>query len=209
MRQTFLILALLFIAVSGVSAEKHWIPADPAKTCASVKDKVLCAELLSIRDRDQNARYDALNHPEDKSLQAVIERVDRENLARVEEIIQTYGWPAKSLVGEKAGGGAWTVVQHADLAVQKKYLTVMSKAADAGELAWALLATTIDRIQVSEGKPQTYGSQFHEVNGEWVPQPIEDDAHVDERRSKVGLQPLAEYAALLKEMHARPSKPPK
>jgi hypothetical protein len=207
MRQTSLILVLLFAAAAAVSAEKHWIPADPAKLCAAVKDKTLCAALLSIRDRDQIARYDALNHPDDKSLEEVIRKVDRENLERIDAIILEHGWPGASLVGEKASGSAWTVIQHADLATQKKYLPAMVKAADAGELAWALLATAIDRIQVREGKPQTYGTQFHQVNGELVPERIEDETHVDERRKKVGLQPLAEYAAQMREMYARPATP--
>ena len=207
MRQTPLILALLFVATSAVSAEKHWVHEDPAKLCASVKDKALCADLLSIRDRDQIARYDALNHPDDKNLEEAIRKVHRENLERIDAIIREHGWPGASLVGEKASGSAWTVIQHADLATQKTYLPVMVKAADADELAWALLATTIDRIQVREGKRQTYGTQFHQVNGELVPEQIEDETHVDERRKKVGLQPLAEYAALMKEMYARPATP--
>jgi hypothetical protein len=207
MRQTALILTLLFVAASGMSAEKKWIHEDPEKICALVKDKVLCADLLAIRDRDQIPRYDALNHPDDKNLEAVIRKVELENLERIDVIIRKHGWPGTSLVGEKGSGSAWVVIQHADLATKKKYLPVMVKAADAGELSWALLATTIDRIQVQEGKPQTYGTQFHQVNGELVPEQIEDESHVDERRKKVGLQTLAEYTAQMKEMYARPANP--
>lgn len=199
-------LAAALMASTALAAEKHWIPADPKIECASASDKNLCAELLAIRDRDQIARYDALNHPEDKSLNDVTRQVDRENLARVEAIIAANGWPGRSLVGQKASAGAWTVIQHADLETQKKYLPLMTKAADAGEASWALLATTIDRIEVREGKPQTYGTQFRQVNGELVPEPIEDEAHVDDRRKKVGLGPLAEYAAQLKQLY-QPAKP--
>ena len=194
------------LASTGVLAEKHWIPADPKVECASVKNPALCAEILAIADRDQIARYDALNHPEDKSLNDVMKQVDGENLKRLEPIIAANGWPGRSLVGRKASGGAWAVIQHADLETQKKYLPLMTKAADAGEVSWGLLATTIDRIQVREGKPQTYGTQFHQVNGELVPEAIEDEAHVDDRRKKVGLGPLAEYAAQLKQMY-QPAKP--
>ena len=194
------------MASTGLRAEKHWIPADPKVECASVRDKNLCTELLAIRDRDQIARYNALNHPEDKSLGDVVKQVDRENLARIDAIIAANGWPGSSLVGGKATAGAWTVVQHADLETQKKYLPLMTKAADSGEASWGLLATTIDRIQVREGKPQTYGTQFHQVNGELVPEAIEDEAHVDDRRKKVGLGPLAEYAAQLKQLY-QPAKP--
>ncbi|HYC58747.1 MAG TPA: DUF6624 domain-containing protein [Thermoanaerobaculia bacterium] len=57
-----------------------------------------------------------------------------------------------------------------------------------------------------EGLPQVYRTQFHQVDGEWVPRPIEDEANVDARRKSVGLGPLAEYHALFKQMHARKAK---
>jgi len=98
-------------------------------------------------------------------------------------------------------GAAWTVIQHSDLETQKRYLDLMTRAADAGELDWALVATTVDRIRVNEGKPQIYGTQFKEANGEMVPEPIEDEQHVDERRAKAGLGPLAEYKEMMKQMY--------
>ena len=86
---------------------------------------------------------------------------------------------------------------------QKKYLEDMKKAADLGDIPWSLLATLIDRIETRDGKKQTYGTQFHQVNGEWVPLPIEDPEHVDERRHKVGLPPLAQYAAGFKKVYGK------
>jgi len=206
MKKAIRLFALSIAASIPLLADQPWVPADPAVACASATDKNLCADLLAIRDRDQVARHDEVNHPDDKSLSATTAQVDRENLARLEKILAEHGWPGRSLVGIQAAGGAWTVLQHADLAAQKKYMPLMRKAADAGELEWALLATTIDRIAVREGKPQTYGTQFHEVGGELVPEPIEDEAHVDERRKRVGLGPLAEYTAMLKQVYARPPK---
>lgn len=188
-------------------APNAWIPPDPAKACTDAKDVQLCTQLLAIRDRDQLVRRKWLANREDKAVAAEVESVDQENLVVIEKIIAKHGYPGKSLVGEKAAGAAWTVIQHADLATQKKYLDVMTRAVDAGDLSGALLATTVDRILVAEGKPQTYGTQFHEVNGEMVPFPIEDEAHVDERRAKVGMQTLAEYTAQLRQVYAQQKKP--
>ena len=39
-------------------------------------------------------------------------------------------------------------------------------------------------------------------------QPIEDVAHVDERRAAIGLQPLAEYLRLLRQMYGVPDDEP-
>jgi hypothetical protein len=79
----------------------------------------------------------------------------------------------------------------------------MQRAGDAGELHAALVALSIDHMLVRQGKPQLYGTQFHEVDGRLVPEPIQDPEHVDERRAKVGLQPLAEYASLMNELYRK------
>ena len=199
--------AIWLLALFLRTSPQAWIPPDPAQACADAKDKQLCAKLLAIRDRDQFVRRKWLANREDKAIAAEVESVDQENLVAIEKIIAEHGYPGKSLVGEKASGAAWTVIQHNDLATQKKYLDVMNRAVAAGDLNGALVATTVDRILVAEGKPQTYGTQFREVNGEMVPFPIEDEAHVDERRAKVGLQTLAEYTAQLRQVYQQQKKP--
>lgn len=118
-------------------------------------------------------------------------------------IIDQHGWPGRSLVGGRASGSAWGVIQHAPIEAIKKYLPVMTQAMKAGELDGALVATSVDRVLVADGKPQTYGTQFREENGEMVPFPIEDPAGVDARRAEVGLQPLAEYKALMDQMYKK------
>ena len=124
-------------------------------------------------------------------------------MVEVARIIDKFGYPGKSLVGMRAAGGAWTVLQHAPLETLRKYLGMMQEAAEKGELGGGLVATSVDRVLVADGKPQLYGTQFHDVNGEMVPQPIEDEAHVDERRAKMGMGTLAEYASMMKQMYQR------
>lgn len=117
-------------------------------------------------------------------------------LAKAEVIIQQYGYPGKSLVGESRQDAIWMIIQHAPLEKQEQYFPLIDAAAQKGEMrksAWALL---VDRIRMHKGQPQIYGSQvihdyatdtkkFHE---------IEDERNVDKRRAEVGLGPLAEYA---------------
>jgi hypothetical protein len=54
------------------------------------------------------------------------------------------------------------------------------------------LAYLTDRICMGDGVPQIYGTQWEH--------PIADPEHVDERRAKMGLPPLAEYLAQSREM---------
>ena len=59
------------------------------------------------------------------------------------------------------------------------------------------IAYLTDRVLVNEGKPQVYGTQFHRVNGERKPRPIEDAETVDERRKSMQLTTLKDYAAFM------------
>ena len=54
-----------------------------------------------------------------------------------------------------------------------------------------------DRILMNQGKKQIYGSQVvYNKKGEQVFYPIEDEANVNIRRAKIGMQPIEEYAKL-------------
>jgi len=178
-----------------------WKNADPAVDCAGASDKALCAQLLAMRDRDQQARYADL----EKGDTPAVKKIDAENLAQLDAIVAAHGFPTKATAGMKGVSAAWTIVQHNDLAAQLRYQPMLEKAMSAGDLQPALYATFYDRLMTGQKKPQLYGTQFHEVNGELVPFPIEDEAHVEERRAKMGLQPLAEYTKLMREMYRKKS----
>lgn len=121
--------------------------------------------------------------------------VDSSNTIRVEEIIAEHGYPGKSLVGERSGEVAFFVIQHAELEIQEKYLDMMTEAADAGEVRWSLIAMLVDRVRMRQGKTQLYGSQVtRDSSGNSIFHPIEDEPRVNERRKKVGLGPLEDYA---------------
>jgi len=176
--------------------KRVWKNADPAVDCAGASEKALCAQLLAMRDRDQQARY-AVNGKDDTP---EIRKIDTENLAQLDAIVAAHGFPTKAMAGMKGVGSAWTIVQHNDLSAHIRYQPMLEKAMQAGDLEAALYATFYDRLMTAQNKPQLYGTQFHEVNGELVPFPIEDEAHVEERRAKMGLQPLAEYTKLMREV---------
>ena len=71
---------------------------------------------------------------------------------------------------------------------------MVREATVAGELDRSLLPLLEDRLLMEEGKPQIYGTQITRgATGQPEVWPIEDPAHVDERRTSVGLEPLVEY----------------
>lgn len=120
-----------------------------------------------------------------------VTRVDERNTKRLKEIVDRYGWPGKTLVGEQGASAAWLIVQHAvhDRPFQKEALKLMAEA-DRGEVDDKDLAFLVDRDRVLDRRDQVYGTQFHCVDGEHEPYPIEDAGDVDDRRDRVGLDTL-------------------
>lgn len=117
--------------------------------------------------------------------------IDTANMKRLAEIIDTYGWPGLRFAGA-ASQTAFLVLQHADHASQRKYLPLLHSAFKRNDALGSHVAMLEDRVRIADGKPQLYGSQLN--NNPLRFAPIEDEAHVDERRHGIGLEPLADYA---------------
>ena len=117
--------------------------------------------------------------------------IDVANMKRLAEIIETYGWPGLRFAGA-ASQTAFLVLQHADHASQRKYLPQLHDAVQRHDALGGNLALLEDRVLVADGKAQRYGSQLSGNPLRFAP--IEDEAHVDQRRRSVGLEPLADYA---------------
>ena len=157
-------------------------------------------ELMEMQTEDQKYRMQMQSVENgSKEMEALWEKqnaVDEKNIVRIEEIIKEHGYPGKSLVGNRAKGAAFLMIQHADLNYQEKYLPLLKEAAEKGEMSKSSLALLIDRINMRNGKPQIYGSQLttDQFTGELWFHEIEDVKNVDQRREEMGLGPLSEYA---------------
>jgi len=112
---------------------------------------------------------------------------DRDNLAIVNQILSETGFPRKSQVGDFATQAIWIVFQHSDLNNQKQFLPQLEEAVRQGDLAPAAVAMLKDRIDVREGRPQKYGTQWGE-GGKLCP--LLDASRVNEWREEVGLPPI-------------------
>ena len=101
------------------------------------------------------------------------------------------------MVGIKAVQGAYIAVQHAghDPEFQSECLALIQNQVDQGELPGAFLALITDRIAVSRGESQIYGTQMTMAADEFgvmraVPAAeIWESASLDQRRSQLGMPP--------------------
>lgn len=177
-------------------------------------NEALRQELLKMREEDQRLRMEGqklweAKGPDSPEAKAVWEKqglLDAKNQARLAEIVAQHGWPGVKLVGLGGADAAFLIVQHAELAYQKKYLPMLKAAAKKKDALPLWAAMLEDRVLVGEGKPQIYGSQLRMPPGstKWELCPIANEEHVDERRAAMGLGPLAEYLKLFKVEYTHP-----
>ncbi|HEU4631998.1 MAG TPA: DUF6624 domain-containing protein [Gemmatimonadaceae bacterium] len=166
--------------------------------------------LIALGERDQAVRNapalaDSMRDP--AFVRRMAER-DSADAAELRAIIDRYGWPGRSLVGARGASAAFLVAQH-NPALQHEALRLM-QALPAGEVSPSDLAMLEDRVRVSDGRPQRYGTQLHDSGDgrTLVFDPIEDLAHLDERRAAAGLPPLPVYLCIIRGLSGREVQPP-
>lgn len=166
-------------------------------------DKPLKQHLEEIYMRDQMLRQ-LYRHAEEKFgkesdemkyFWKLVSEQDSINELEVIKIIEEKGWVGKSLVGGRANITLWLVIQHAPLETQEKYLPLLRKSVLEGESRGSHLALLEDRMQMRNGKPQTYGSQIttDKETGKQVVYEIWEPEYVNQRRKEVGLGPIQDY----------------
>lgn len=143
--------------------------------------------------------------------------IDASNMKRVEVIINQYGYPGKSLVGEPTNEAAWYVIQHSKNI--ENYFPMVEEAGRKKELPFTLVAKMQDRLLVQEGKEQIYGTQgrceFPQGSSTTNQKPdcyiwpIADAAHVNERRKQAGFSTTVEENAKSMGMDYQPRSLPK
>lgn len=119
--------------------------------------------------------------------------IDSSNLNYIEKLLNSVGYPGKSMVGEPTNTVAFYVLQHSNKI--DKYLPIIKKAGEKGEIPMTLVAMMEDRYLMNEGKPQIYGTQGRMEDDTRFIWPIENPESVNERRKKAGFETsIEEYS---------------
>lgn len=121
---------------------------------------------------------------------------NEKNLAELEMLLDTKGWPEQSQVGREASGAAFYVLQHSNAKAQEKYIKLFEDACRRNEGNWQQYALMFDRMRMNQNLPQKYGTHFildNRATGEKKLYPLEDETRVNEWRKEIGLEPLKDY----------------
>lgn len=194
MRHLFYVLAILF-----------WV----ACNCTNSTD----ALLADVWYKDQHVRYqmqeltnavciDGRTELVDSliMLSECVERIDNENMAIVDSLLQR-GLPDG--LSAESYKTIWIVIDHASLDKQVQYLSLIEQMASDGVIECENYAILYDRIAMKQNRPQRYGSQSVQFGspGEmylylW---PVEDVDGLDSLRATVGMMPISNYLQQLTE----------
>lgn len=126
---------------------------------------------------------------------------DSMNQIKAKAIIDKYGYPGFSLVGEKSSD-FWAIVQHCDddIGFQKKVLALMKIEVAKNNADKENYALLTDRILVNSHQKQIYGTQVRvdPKTHKATPLPLKYPKRVDALRKKMGMAPLKDYLKLFK-----------
>ncbi len=114
-------------------------------------DEELSGELLERAGRDQAARMSLRPGRQMAEWDTAVAPVDRDNTARLREIIGQHGWPGHRLVGAAAAHAAWLLAQHAPPDVQEECLPLLRDAVARGDASPADLAAGLSFRQLCRG----------------------------------------------------------
>ena len=171
------------------------------------KNEALRRELLKMLEADQAARapFTEGRMPTPAEVRKQNE-LDAADTRRLLEIFKRYGFPGVSLVGRDGRDAAVVMILHSpSLELKQRSLSYLKKALRRGEVGPDAVANLTDIILHDHlHKPQLYGTRFDIEGGRLVLKNVKDPAHLEERRRKLGLMPLNEYARGLAELYKMP-----
>lgn len=124
--------------------------------------------------------------------------LDTSNLKVVKNILDNYGYPGKSIVGEPTNLIAIDVIEHNPIHIDQ-YLDLFKEAAAKGELPMTRVAALEDKYLMQQHKEQIYGTQAQitAANGFFI-WPIKEPEGVNRKRADAGFdRTIEEYAAEL------------
>ena len=119
--------------------------------------------------------------------------------------LNTQGWPKSAAVGRDAIASFFFLIARGlSLQMQFELNPLVAQAYAAGEIEKGeLLAAYLDKLRVSVGKKQLFGTQVFVRDDFLVMAPIEQPSKVDERRAQYQMMPLRAYERFLERSYQK------
>jgi len=150
--------------------------------------------LMEVVDKDQAKESDR------KKLQ----KLYADHSEKLCQIFKTRGWPTDAIVDPEGVFAAFYILKNAGtFELQRDLLPVILAVVKKDPSQKPEFAALIDRLRVSAGMKQVFGTEAVSRNGFLVLYPIEDEARVNARRAEYGLPELDEYIRSLERSYGK------
>jgi len=169
-------------------------------------DKKLKEELVKLAFKQQELLLKVVESDQTKvSDQEKLHKLYRQHAGKVCEILKTHGWPTTALV-ETDGVLAWFYIlkNSGTYELHRDLLPVVVAVIKKDPSQKSEFAGLFDRLRVSAGMKQLFGTQAVSMGGFLVLFPIEDQTKVDARRAEFGRPALDEYIRSLERTYDKP-----
>lgn len=189
---------VLLVSLSCSNGKKSVEKSEPTQTneqLIAMLDSIWIAEQEPISMRDSMIELHGADSKEAEKYQLIYEKNHVVNEEKITNLLDTYGWPKKSVIGEQGNWTICNVIQHAENDVRIKYLPMMKEAVLAKQLLPRFLVRAQDRIATEQGQLQIYGGQmkYYPETKSFNVWPVFNPENIDRRRAEIGLEPIAEF----------------
>ena len=151
--------------------------------------------LQTVVDKDQTKQSD-----QDK-----LHKTYDDNIAKFCQLIKTNGWPTSDVVDKDGVFATFHILKNAgSYEFQRDLLPVIIAAIKRDPLQKREFAGLFDRLRVSAGMKQLFGTQAVSMGGFLVVYPTEDEGKLDARRAEFGLAPMDQYMSALEGTYRKP-----
>ncbi|MBC8753474.1 hypothetical protein H2O64_02245 [Kordia sp. YSTF-M3] len=159
----------------------------------AILDTIRQKEQTPIRLRDSLMNIYGAESKEAEVYQKQYRKNHAQNIIKIKEILQNYGWPEQKQIGDRGNRTICNVLQHSDLKTREHYIPLMKKAVLDNKLEARFLVRAEDRIATDKGQLQIYGGQmkYYPETKSFNLWPVFDPVNIDKRRAKIGLEPIA------------------
>ena len=169
-------------------------------------DKKLNEELTKLALKQRQLLQEVVAKDQAKqSEQEKLHKLYEKDTIRLCQILKTSGWPTTELVGENGLQAAFHILKNSpSFEMQRDLLPVILAVIKKDPKQKMEFAGLYDRLRVSAGMKQLFGTQAVSIGGFIMLYPIEDEAKIEERRTEFGLLSMSQNIRNLERIYGKP-----
>ena len=169
-------------------------------------DRKIREDLLKMAQRERDMLLEVVDKDQVKeSDREKLHKVYDEHVVKLCQIMKTVGWPTTALVDRDGVFSAFMILKNGGtFELQRDLLPVIVAAIKKDPFQKPEFAGLLDRLRVSAGMKQIFGTQAVSMGGFLILYPIDDEIRIDARRAEFDLGPMDSHIRHLERTYRKP-----